>query len=163
MILLLALHAVLGIASFASGRRLGRWCLALVAIAPLATFVWLLIQAPRIIDGRPITQTARWVPELGISATFRLDGFGLVMALIVSGVGLLVLAYSASYFGPTTEKLGRLAGLLILFAGATLGVVLADDVIVLFTAWELPRSPPTSSSATTTPARKPEPPRSTRS
>ena len=128
MILLLALHAVLGIASFASGRRLGRWCLALVAIAPLATFVWLLIQAPRIIDGRPITQTRGGCrssasrPRSGSTASVC------VMALIVSGVGLLVLAYSASYFAPDDRRARRLAGLLMLFAGAMLGVVLADNL-----------------------------------
>lgn len=137
MIALLVLHAVVGFVTFASGRRLGRRCLAIAAIAPIATLVWLATQASTVLDGGRVTQSVEWVPTLGISASLRLDGFALVMVLLVSGVGLAVLAYSASYFGPTTEGLGRLVGLLTLFAGAMLGVVLADDVIMLFTAWEL--------------------------
>ena len=46
-------------------------------------------------------------------------------------------AYALSYFDDATEGLGRLAGLLVLFAGAMLGVVLADDLIVLYGFWEL--------------------------
>ena len=48
-----------------------------------------------------VTERLRWVPELGIDFDLRLDGFGLLMALLVAGVGVLVLAYGASYFAPT--------------------------------------------------------------
>jgi multicomponent Na+:H+ antiporter subunit A len=69
------------------------------------------------------------------------------MVLIVSLVGVAVMAYSWWYFAPAHHDPGdephdgdstdRLAGLLVLFAGAMLGIVIADDLIALFTAWEL--------------------------
>ena len=48
-----------------------------------------------------------------------------------------MLAYSGSYFGTGRTDYHRIAGLLTMFAGAMLGIVLADDLIMLFTAWEL--------------------------
>jgi multicomponent Na+:H+ antiporter subunit A len=137
LIALLVLHALVGVAVFGSGGRLGRWCLAIAAIAPAATLIWLATQASTVLDGGDVESSVDWVPALGISGSFRLDGFGFAMVLLIAGIGLAVLGYSASYFGRTSEGLGRLAGLLTLFAGAMLGVVLADDVVVLFTAWEL--------------------------
>jgi multicomponent Na+:H+ antiporter subunit A len=48
-----------------------------------------------------------------------------------------VFAYSLGYFRTATPVLGRLAGLLALFAGSMLGLVLADDLLLLYTCWEL--------------------------
>ena len=59
------------------------------------------------------------------------------MVGLVSGVGLLVCIYSLSYFSRRTPGTGRLAGLLTLFAGAMLGVVLSDHLLSLFVFWEL--------------------------
>ena len=59
------------------------------------------------------------------------------MSLIVAGVGVLVFVYAARYFAADAPDLGRLAGLLVLFAGSMLGLVQADQVIVLYTGWEL--------------------------
>ena len=50
---------------------------------------------------------------------------------------MLVIAYSASYLARGGAGQGRLLGLLVLFAGSMLGLVLADDMIVLFGFWEL--------------------------
>jgi multicomponent Na+:H+ antiporter subunit A len=58
------------------------------------------------------------------------------MGLLVSGIGVLVLLYSVAYFG-RRDDLGRLAGLLVAFAGAMLGIVWADGLLTLFLFWEL--------------------------
>ena len=55
---------------------------------------------------------------------------------MVTVVGTLVLVYCASYFGPKEPGLGRFAGVLTAFAGSMYGLVIADDVIVLFVLWE---------------------------
>ena len=91
----------------------------------------------RTLNGRVTRQSLEWVPALDLSITLRLDAFAAVMALIITIVGLAVLGYSCSYFDPDDPGLGRLAGLLTLFGGAMLGIVLADDLITLFTAWEI--------------------------
>jgi multicomponent Na+:H+ antiporter subunit A len=128
---------VLGLLVFGAGRRLRRRSLVVAALAPLVTLGWLTTRLVDTLDGRVTLQTWDWVPALDVSAAFRLDGFAALMMLVISGIGLAVLGYSWHYFSATDASLGRLAGLMTLFAGAMLGVVLADDLITLFAAWEL--------------------------
>jgi multicomponent Na+:H+ antiporter subunit A len=126
-----------GLVVLATGRRLGRRALALAATAPAATVAWLLVRVGGVVDGRAVTEHRAWVGDLGLAVDLRLDGFGALMVAIISGVGLLVLAYTASYEAPGDERTGRLAGLLTLFAGAMVGLVLADHLLLLYTCWEL--------------------------
>ncbi|MEM9714756.1 MAG: hydrogen gas-evolving membrane-bound hydrogenase subunit E, partial [Actinomycetota bacterium] len=97
---------------------------------------WLLTQAPAVLDGDAPTADIEWLPQLSLSISLRLDGLGLVMGLIVSGIGTLIMFYSIAYFG-RRDDLGRLAGLLTGFAGAMLGLVWADGLLTLFVFWEL--------------------------
>ena len=137
LITVLVLHGVIGVAVFGAGRPLGRRAFAIAAIAPAVTLAWLVALLDRTLNGRVTRQSLEWVPALDLSITLRLDAFAAVMALIITIVGLAVLGYSCSYFDPDDPGLGRLAGLLTLFGGAMLGIVLADDLITLFTAWEI--------------------------
>jgi multicomponent Na+:H+ antiporter subunit A len=149
LIALVLFHGVLGLALVVAGGPLGRRAFVLAAAAPLATLVWLATRLDRLLDGDVVANDLEWVPELGIEIGVRLDAFGAVMVLIVSGIGLAVLWYSWWYFAPVRhtapsdgtagngDSIDRLAGLLTLFAGAMLGIVVADDLITLFTAWEL--------------------------
>ena len=134
---LLALHGVIGLALFPTGTRLGRRSFLVAAIAPLLTLVWLATRLPDVVDGTTVSHRVSWVPQLGLALDLRLDGFGALMVLLVSGIGLAVFVYAAAYFAPNTEGLARSAGLLTLFAGAMLCVVLADNLLVLYTGWEL--------------------------
>ena len=59
------------------------------------------------------------------------------MVLLVSGIGVVVFAYATAYFPRQREGQGRLIGLLVLFAGAMLGLVLADNLLLLYVCWEL--------------------------
>ena len=73
-----------------------------------------------------------------MSLTVRLDGFATLLALLVTGIGIVVLVYSAGYFDqPTTSRVARFAAFFTLFAGAMLGLVVAGDVWTLFVCWEL--------------------------
>ncbi|MFA9446909.1 hydrogen gas-evolving membrane-bound hydrogenase subunit E [Egicoccus sp. AB-alg6-2] len=102
-----------------------------------ALTVWFGLQAPAVIDDRPLTHTTAWLPDAGIAFALRLDGLGLLFALIVLGIGALVLAFGARYFAAGSTKTARYLSLLTLFAGAMLGLVLADDALLLFVFWEL--------------------------
>ena len=137
MIGLVALHAVFGSIGLACGDRLGKRCLLLGAIAPAATFVWLLFQLGAVFDGSVITQSVEWVPALGMNLDLRLDGFGALMVALVAGIGVLIYAYADAYFPAGRVDLGRLVALLTFFAGSMLGLVLADNLIVLYGFWEL--------------------------
>ena len=84
----------------------------------------------------PHTESTDWIPELGFGINFALDGFGVLMALIVSILGAAVLAYSLFYF-EHDGTYSRFVGLFMAFAGAMTGVVLASDLFTMFVFWEL--------------------------
>ncbi|MEK8082681.1 hypothetical protein WOC68_00475 [Staphylococcus aureus] len=65
-----------------------------------------------------------------------LDGLGLLFSLLISGIGSLVVLYSIGYLSKS-EQLGNFYCYLLLFMGAMLGVVLSDNVIILYLFWEL--------------------------
>jgi multicomponent Na+:H+ antiporter subunit A len=136
LLAILALHVVLGALAFVWGRRLGRHALVLCALAPATAVVVLFGSAGRILSGHPLTSGLNWVPRLGLRLDFRVDAFSLLLVFLVSGIGVLVFAYARSYFtDPRTSA--KVAGLLVLFAGSMLGVVTADNILLLFVCWEL--------------------------
>ena len=137
LLALLALHAVTGLVAIAFGARLGRRALVVGGLAPVVTLVWLAANLGGVARRRPRRGAVAWVPALGLDLHLRLDGFAALMALLVAGVGVAVFAYSLATSATATPDVGRLAGLLALFAGSMLGLVLADDLLVLYTCWEL--------------------------
>ena len=84
----------------------------------------------------PFSLSARWAPALNLSLSFRFDGLGLVFAILIAGVGTLVVLYSAKYYDHHPEA-GRFYVTLFAFMGAMLGLVLSDNAIALFVFWEL--------------------------
>jgi multicomponent Na+:H+ antiporter subunit A len=108
----------------------------LCGLAPLATVAWAATQAGRVLDRDPVVETWSWLPSLGLEATFRLDAFSLLMVGLVSGIGVLVFVYADAYFS-MRPGLGRFAATLVAFSGSMLGLVLADNLLLLFVFWEL--------------------------
>ena len=85
---------------------------------------------------RSRVETWRWIDDLGLQMAFRLDGFAVMMVLIVSVIGALVLAYSIAYFDHD-ETFVRFVGLFVAFAGSMTGLVLSSDLFTMFVFWEL--------------------------
>jgi len=137
MFFLLVLHLVVGIAIVAGGRVLGPRAFVVAAMPPLAMLAWAAARSSAVLDGDPVSESFAWIPQLGMSIDLRLDAFSLLMVVVVSGIGLLICIYSLGYFTHDQPGLARLAGVLVLFAGAMLGVVLSDQLIALFIFWEL--------------------------
>jgi multicomponent Na+:H+ antiporter subunit A len=136
VLVLLALHLAMAIAAPALARRLGPRSFLIAGIAPLAMIIWAATQAGAVLDGTPVVEDWRWAPELGLELGFRLDAFALLMVTLVSGIGCLIFLYSRWYVGDG-PGLGRLVANLVGFAGAMLGVVVTDNLLVLFVFWEL--------------------------
>ena len=134
---LLALHLLVGLALVAGGRRLGRRAVWPALVAPASVLVWLATRWSGVLDGRATTERIDWIPSLGIGIDLRLDGFGALFLVLVSGIGVLVLAYAARYLPASAPSVGRLVGLLVLFSGAMVGLVVADNLLVLYGFWEL--------------------------
>ncbi|MFT2692382.1 Na+/H+ antiporter subunit A [Clavibacter zhangzhiyongii] len=106
------------------------------ALVPAAAFAFTVAQAPAVLPDGEVVERLEWIPSLGIVLDMRMDALSWLLSLVVTGVGSLVLLYSARYFRSDEEGLSRFAGLLLAFAGVMYGLVLADDVFVLFTFWE---------------------------
>src|SRR5664279_2360326 len=118
-------------------RLWGRNALIASAALPAATTVWAGAQIPQVLDGGAESVTVSWVPALSLDIDLRLDALAMIMTLVIAGIGTLVLLYSARYFPPGDDGAGRYAGSLIAFAGAMLGLVWADNLILLVIFWEL--------------------------
>lgn len=136
MTLVLAVQLSVILAALVWGRRLGRAVFLVGALAPLSALVWAATVAPEILDGNPVVVSVGWVPGLGLGMDLVVDPFSLLMVVLVGGIGVAVFIYSARYFMPRTD-LGGFAATLVAFAGAMLGVVTADNVLVLYVFWEL--------------------------
>lgn len=103
---------------------------------PTGLFIYLASLIPDISGGEAIVQTINWIPSYGINITAYLDGLSLTLALLISGVGALVILYSIYYLS-LKEPIGTFYTYLMLFMGAMLGVVMSDNMLVLYVFWEL--------------------------
>ncbi len=112
------------------------WVGWLVAAIPAAFAVFFAAQLPQIVEGEDLWLSYAWVPSLGISFSFLLDGLSLTFSLLISGIGAFVVLHSGAYLG-THPHLGRYYFYLLSFMVAMLGLVLADNLITLFVFWEL--------------------------
>ncbi|MBO3665074.1 Na+/H+ antiporter subunit A [Microbacterium stercoris] len=107
------------------------------ALFPLAAFVHAALSGGPVLAGDIPFEAYEWIRPLGIEISMRMDTLGWIMALIVSGVGALVMLYCRWYFRGKTAGLGRFSSVLLAFAGAMYGLVLTDDIIVLTMFWEI--------------------------
>ncbi|EYR63629.1 cation:proton antiporter [Actinotalea ferrariae CF5-4] len=117
-------------------RRLGRDAGYAMAVAMLGALGLVLTGADEVFAGRPVTAEIPWIPALDVAVRLRLDGLSLLFVVVALGVGALVMAYCARYLSETYDH-ARLYRLLGLFATAMLGLVLADDTVLLFVFFEL--------------------------
>lgn len=137
MLVSLALFALAGVLAPLATRWLGTKVFWLLALVPLSALVMTIAASPDVLGGATVTESTTWVPALGLSLSLRLDSLTWVMSLVVLGVGALVLIYCERYFSRDEPALGRFAGNFIAFAGAMYGLVLSDDVFLLFMFWEV--------------------------
>ncbi|OSP56821.1 hydrogen gas-evolving membrane-bound hydrogenase subunit E [Pseudoruegeria sp. SK021] len=91
---------------------------------------------PTVADGGSIRHVTQWVPGMGVDLSFVIDGLSLTFALLITGIGTLVMLYSARYMAGHPQH-DRFSLYLTAFMLSMLGVVLADNLIALFVFWEL--------------------------
>jgi hypothetical protein len=73
----------------------------LLALAPLAAFVLLLSFIPAIPNEQALTWSFEWIPALGLHVGLYFDNLSALFALIVTGIGMLVVVYAGYYFKET--------------------------------------------------------------
>lgn len=137
MLLLLVVFAAVPLVLPPLARALGPRVFSVAAIVPGIAFLQAVLSAPAVLSGRIPSETYDWIPALGIRITMRMDTLGWVMALIVTGVGALVMLYCRWYFAGTRDGIGQFSAVLLGFAGAMYGLVLIDDIVVLVMFWEI--------------------------
>ena len=137
MLLIVAVHLAAALVAPLLARAWGRRAFLALALVPAATLGWVLSQTGTARTGPGLVQTTSWVPSLGLELSFRLAALQWLLAVVVVGVGALVLAYCASYFADDDPTIGRFSGLLLAFVGVMLGLVLADDLLLVYVFWEL--------------------------
>jgi multicomponent K+:H+ antiporter subunit A len=98
--------------------------------------ILLITQMPPVYTGQVLIETHRWIPAIGLSASFRLDGLSLLFAQIILIIGILVLFY-AHYYLTAPEAGPRFYSFLLLFMGAMLGLVLSENLLLMLLFWEL--------------------------
>ncbi|MDQ7992472.1 MAG: Na+/H+ antiporter subunit A, partial [Propionicimonas sp.] len=133
---LVAAHLLVAIAAPVLTRLLGQRAFWVAAGVPAVAFGWLVSVAPTVLAGGSVDEAVTWIPGLGVDLAFHLGLLQWVLGLIVTGVGALVLLYCRWYFADDPPQT-RPVGLLTAFAGVMLGLVTADDLIVLYVFWEL--------------------------
>ena len=108
----------------------------LAAILPAGLFAWFFSQIGAV-GTAPIVDAVAWVPSLGIDLTFRLDGFSLLFALLITGIGTFVTLYAASYMSakPAFTR-AQFLFYILAFMTAMLATVTADNLVAMFVFWE---------------------------
>jgi multicomponent K+:H+ antiporter subunit A len=111
-------------------------CALATAGASAAALAVLLAQAPAVWAGDVLRSAIPWVPQVGLSFSFFLDGLGLFFAGLILTIGVLIIVYARFYLSPD-DSMGRFFAYLLLFQGAMLGVAMSDNVLLLAIFWEL--------------------------
>lgn len=111
-------------------------CAGVTFTVSLAAFVGLLTNLPAVMAGELVTARVDWIPALGLNFTLMLDGLGFFFALLILGIGLLIIAYARSYLA-REDNMGEFFTYLLLFQGAMVGIVLSDNILLLLVFWEL--------------------------
>jgi multicomponent K+:H+ antiporter subunit A len=108
----------------------------LLSIFPLAAFITLLHALSMIQDGSGISWQIEWLQVAGFKGSLYYDSLSAVFALLVTGIGTLVVIYSGYYFKGERSS-WRFLSYLMLFMFAMLGLLLAGNLISLFIFWEI--------------------------
>ena len=138
MLAILVAHAVAAVVAPVLVHRWGRQAFYPLALVPVGSLVWVIANWPGRGDNRVDVD---WVPELSMNITLRFDALAAIMSVLVLGIGALVLFYCADYFhhhdGHTENRLPSFAAELVAFSGAMFGLVVSDNMLMLYLFWEL--------------------------
>lgn len=108
----------------------------ILAIVPASIFVFLLSFVDLVANHGFVQASLEWVPAYNLNFSFFIDGLSLTFGLLISGIGTIIVAYCGPYLKGHHHQ-GRFFAFMLMFMGAMLGLVLADNMVVLFVFWEL--------------------------
>lgn len=84
----------------------------------------------------PFSRSADWMPGLNVNMGYSVDALTCIMLLVVTIVASMVMIYSIGYMHGD-KRYPRYFSYLSLFAAAMLTLVIANNILLMFMAWEL--------------------------
>lgn len=117
-------------------RILGRPAFGLLALVPAGGFFWVLatITKPQF---HALEFHLGWMPAAKLNFTLRMDELSALFLLIILGIGALVLLYCWGYFQSNPKRLSVFGAQMVAFAFAMTGLVLADNLLLMYIFWEI--------------------------
>lgn len=118
-------------------RRCGKLASAVSVLAAAGIFVFSLL-AIRAAGGETVRTSLEWLHfgNFTVSMGFLFDDTAATMLMMVAFVGFLIHLFSLGYMSDDKSR-GRFFGGLSIFMFSMLGIVLADNLIMIFVFWEL--------------------------
>ncbi|MFI5499842.1 Na+/H+ antiporter subunit A [Nocardia asteroides] len=132
MLPVLLVHALAALVAPLCVRVLGRNAFYLLALVPLGSLGWVIAHW-----GSTVRTQLTWAPQISMDIDLRFDSLAAVMSTLVLGIGALILAYCGRYFDRDEARLGVFAAELTGFAGAMFGLVVSDNMLLLYVFWEI--------------------------
>lgn len=138
MLAILCAHAIATALAPLMVARWGRIAFYPLAVVPLVSLIWVALNWPE--PGGAQTVNLVWLPELSMDITLRFDTLAAIMSVLILGIGALVLFYCGTYFhhrdGHIEKRLPSFAAEMVAFAGAMFGLVISDNMLILYVFWE---------------------------
>lgn len=111
---------------------MGRNAFLPLSLVPLASLGWVVANW-----GTEQYLHITWASALSMDFDLRFDTLSAIMCVLVLGIGSLILLYCSRYFQDDEPRLGLFAAEMVAFAGAMFGLVVSDNMLLLYTFWEL--------------------------
>src|SRR6478672_6159921 len=105
-------------------------------LVALICVVQVALLFPSVSDGGVIRQNIGWLPSAGLDLAIRMDGLAWMLAMLVTGIGALIVLYARYYMSPA-DPVPRFFSFLLAFMGAMMGLVLSGNLIQMVFFWEL--------------------------
>ncbi|GGX85973.1 monovalent cation/H+ antiporter subunit A [Litchfieldella qijiaojingensis] len=116
--------------------RVLRFSAITAALVSLTALALALSMLPAILAGNVIVAEWRWVDAIGLNIAFRMDGLAMLFALLIVGIGLLVILYARYYFAGKSGG-GRFLALMLVFMASMLGIVTSENLLFMLVFWEM--------------------------
>lgn len=136
MLLVVACCYLLALLAPAVARRLGDRACWVYALLPAAILGYLGSRFAQLTPGQPWRESYPWAAALDVDFAFALDGLSFLFGLLITGIGTLVLIYARGYFAGE-RVVGPFLLLIVAFMASMLGLVLSDNLLLLYVFWEL--------------------------
>jgi multicomponent K+:H+ antiporter subunit A len=116
-----------------NARNAEAWLAGAFALASTALLIALY---PQVENGGVVRASLPWLPQLGLALQLRMDGYAWMFAMLITGIGALVVFYARYYLSPA-DPVPRFFSFLLAFMGAMLGIVLSGNLVQMVVFWEL--------------------------